>query len=143
MPDSNLDFLVAADDALRALLEKARTLAVVGLSSNPARPSHGVARYLQSHGYRVVPVNPRETEVLGEPAYPDLGSAPGPIDVVVVFRRPEDAPQVADQAIAAGTPVLWLQDGVVSPEAALRAHEAGLTVVMDDCIRRRHRRLLG
>jgi predicted CoA-binding protein len=136
-------FLVEDDDRLRAILESARTIAVVGLSSDPHRPSNDVASYLQSCGYRIVPVNPNETQVLGEAAVASLRDIPGPIDVVCVFRRPSEVAPHADEAIAAGARVLWLQDGVIDPVSAQRAHEAGLEVVMDRCMLRDHSRLLG
>lgn len=124
-----------ADQELRAILDRARTIAVVGLSSNPRRDSHGVARFLQVRGYRIVPVNPNETEVLGEKAYPTLLDVPDPVDLVNVFRRPAATPEVAERAVALGAPVLWLQLGIESDEARRIAEEAGLTVIMDLCIR--------
>lgn len=131
------------DRELRALLGEARTIAVVGLSSKPGRPSHEVAAYLQQHGYRVVPVNPNETEVLGERAYPGLTAIPSEvaIDVVDVFRRPEETPEVARDAVAVGAKVLWLQEGIWNEEAYRIASEAGLEVIMGVCIRQVKRRL--
>jgi predicted CoA-binding protein len=131
------------DRELRILLGEARTIAVVGLSSRPGRPSLDVAAYLQQRGYRIVPVNPRETEVLGERAYPSLGDIPEDlaIDVVDVFRRAEDTPPVARDAVAIGAKVLWLQDGIVNEEAYRIATEAGLEVIMGVCIRRADQRL--
>ena len=120
------------------ILRSARTIAVVGLSANPRRPSHGVARYLQRAGYRIIPVNPNVAEVLGERAYPTLAELPGPVDVVEVFRRSEFAGGIVDEAIAIGAGAVWLQDGVVDEPAAERARAAGLDVVMDDCMMRRH-----
>ena len=120
-----------------------QVIAVVGLSSDPARPSYRVARKLQRMGYRIVPVNPRATEILGEKAYPDLASVPGPVDVVVVFRAPEHAPAIAREAVARGARVFWLQEGVVSPEAARIAAEGGLSVVMNRCIYKEAQRLRG
>jgi predicted CoA-binding protein len=127
------------------LLGDVHTIAVVGLSSKPNRPSLEVARYLQEHGYRIVPVNPNETEVLGEPAYPTLAEIPEDveIDVVDVFRRAEDTPEVARQAVAVGARVLWLQEGIVSEEAAGIATEGGLDVIMGVCIRHVRARLMG
>ena len=131
------------DRELRVLLGDAHTIAVVGLSSKPDRPSLSVAEYLQERGYRIVPVNPRETEVLGEPAYATLGDIPRDIyvDVVDVFRRAEDTPDVARDAVAIGAKVLWLQDGIVNDEAYRIASEAGLEVIMGVCIRRTIKRL--
>lgn len=126
------------------ILTCARTIAVVGLSSNPARPSFGVARYLQQQGYRIVPVNPREREVLGEPAYGDLGEAAaavGAIEIVDVFRRAEHVPAVAAAAIAIGARLLWLQEGVAHAEAEAAARAAGLQVVSSRCLLKQHARL--
>ena len=125
-----------SDPELRALLGDARTIAVVGLSSDPGRVSHRIARYLQQKGYRVIPVNPNETEVLGERAYPSLREVPADerIDVVDVFRRPEYTPDVARDAVAARAKVLWLQSGIVNDEARQIAEDAGLDVVMGVCI---------
>ena len=120
----------------RALAGK--TIAVVGLSSDPARPSYGVARYLQRQGYRIIPVNPNEQKVLGEQAYPSLREVPVPVDVVDVFRRPDAVPEIVEDAIAIGAPVLWLQQGVIHPQAAARAQAAGLAVVMDRCMKVEH-----
>ena len=136
---------VPSDAELRSLLGDARTVAVVGLSSKPHRDSHDVASYLQSKGYRIVPVNPKETEVLGERAYPTLDDVPGEvaIDVVDVFRRAEDTPPIAEAAVRRGAKVLWLQDGIVNEDARRIAEEAGLTVIMGVCIRTTRKRLEG
>jgi uncharacterized protein len=120
-----------------------RTIAMVGLSSRPDSPSYEVAQYLQEHGYRVIPINPRESEVLGERAYPSLREAPAGIDVVDVFRRPDAAPAIVEDAISIGAPVLWLQLGVVNEEAAARAESAGMTIVMDRCMHIEHLRRAG
>ena len=125
-------------DAAEKILTSARTIAVVGLSANPRRPSHGVARYLQRVGYRIIPVNPNLEEVLGERAYPTLREIPQPVDVVDVFRRSEFVGPIVDDAIAIQATAVWLQDGVFDEEAAARARAAGLDVVMDDCMMRRH-----
>jgi uncharacterized protein len=132
------------DRELRILLGDARTIAVVGLSSDPERPSFGVAAYLQAHDYRIVPINPNEREVLGERAYPSLLDLPSdpPIDVVDVFRRPEATPEVARDAVRIGAKVLWLQEGIVSDEAYRIANEAGLEVIMGVCIRTTRRRVM-
>jgi predicted CoA-binding protein len=127
-------------EEIRDILRTARTIAVVGLSDRPDRPSHGVAAYLKAHGYRIIPVNPAVHEVLGEKAYSRLEDVPEQIDVVDVFRRPEHVPQIVDAAIAVGAKVVWLQDGVVHEEAAAKARAAGLRVVMDRCMLRDHRR---
>jgi uncharacterized protein len=131
------------DRELRALLGDVRTIAVVGLSSKPNRPSLEVARYLQEHGYRIVPVNPNETEVLGERSYPSLADVPERVDVVDVFRRAEDTPAIARDAVAIGARVLWLQEGIVSDEAARIATDGGLEVIMGVCIRHVRARLMG
>jgi predicted CoA-binding protein len=133
------------DAELRSILDEAKTIAVVGLSSKPGRDSHGVARYLQRRGYRIVPVNPNETEVLGEKAYPSVLDVPKdvPIDIVDVFRRAEETPPIAEQAVKAGARVLWLQEGIVSDEARRIAEEGGLRVVMGVCIRTVKGRLEG
>jgi predicted CoA-binding protein len=138
----DLSFLIEDDAGLRAILREARTIAVVGLSSNPARPSHDVAAYLQDAGYRIIPVNPQERQVLGVPAVADLHAIAGPVDVVEVFRRSSEVAPHVDEAIAIGARVLWLQDGVIDREAAQRAHDAGLRVVMDRCMLRDHARLM-
>lgn len=122
------------DSELKALLQAARTIAVVGASSKPDRPSYGVFARLQRAGYRVIPVNPFETEVHGERAVPTLADVPVPIDIVDVFRRAEETPKVAEEAVRAGAKVLWLQLGVVNERAEAIAREGGLTVVMDACI---------
>jgi uncharacterized protein len=140
-----MDAMTPEDRELRALLGEARTIAVVGLSSREGRPSFTVARYLQAHGYRIVPVNPRETEVLGEPAYPTLRDLPVDlrVDVVDVFRRSEETPEVARDAVAIGAKVLWLQEGIYNEEAYRIADEAGLDVIMGVCIRHTRERLEG
>lgn len=123
------------------ILHSARTIAVVGLSGKRYRPSYGVAEYLQRAGFRIIPVNPEETEVLGEKAYPDLDSIPEAVDVVDVFRRAEFVPPIVEAAIRKGAKMVWMQEGVIHEEAAKRAEEAGLAVVMDRCILKDHRRL--
>ena len=123
------------------ILRSARTIAVVGVSSKRFRPSYGVTEYMQRAGYRIIPVNPQETEVLGEKSYPDLDSIPGPVDIVDIFRRSEFVPEIVDAAIRKGAKMIWMQEGVVHEEAARRAEAAGLAVVMDHCILKEHRRL--
>lgn len=119
---------------IKRLIQGMKTIAVVGLSAKPDRPSHGVARGMQRFGYKIVPVNPGQTELLGEKVYPDLLSLPGPVDLVDVFRSPEHVDEVVDQCIAKRLPALWLQEGVVNEQAAQRARDAGMFVVMDRCL---------
>jgi predicted CoA-binding protein len=130
-----------ADAELRRIMAASRRIAVVGISDKPSRPSHMVARYLKDHGYCIVPVNPKLTEVLGEKCYPDLASIPEPVDMVDVFRQAVDCPPVAAAAVAVGAKVLWLQLGIVSEEARRIAAAGGLTVVMDRCLKIEHARL--
>lgn len=139
--DEHPEPYLPGDEELRAILGRARTIAVVGLSSDPEKYSNEVAGYLQQHGYRIVPVNPFETEVLGEKAYPSLLEVPDPIDVVDVFRRAEETPEIARQAVQIGAKVLWLQEDIVNDEARRIAEKAGLDVVMGVCIKSTHRRL--
>jgi predicted CoA-binding protein len=126
------------DSALTQLLTEATTIAIVGASSNPDKASYGIMRKLQQAGYRVIPVNPRETEILGERSYPSLADIPDRIDIVDVFRRPEETPEIADEAVTIGAKALWLQTGISNEDAAARAEAAGLTVVMDACIGATH-----
>lgn len=128
---------------LRAVLKSCHTLAVVGLSAEWHRPSYFAAKYMQEHGYRIIPVNPKYPEILGEKCYPSLAAIPEPVDMVDVFRKPEDCPPIAREAVAIGAKVLWLQLGVVSPEAQTIAQAAGLTVVMDHCVKIEYARLFG
>ena len=123
------------------ILQASRTIAVVGLSAKRYRPSYGLAEYMQRAGYRIIPLNPHETEVLGEKCYPDVESVPEPIDIVDIFRRSEYVPEIVEAAIRKGAKVVWMQEGVIHEEAARRAREAGLEVVMDRCILKDHRRL--
>lgn len=125
-----------------ALLRDSRVIAVVGLSSNRRRPSYGVSEYMQSMGYRIIPVNPLETEVLGEKAYASLDNVPEPVDIVNIFRRSEFVPEIVDAAIRIGAKCVWMQEGVVHEEAAAKARAAGLEVVMNRCILKEHRRML-
>lgn len=123
------------DQEMTEVLRQAKTIAVVGLSSNPLRPSFGVSRFLQRQGYRVIPVNPNETEVLGEKAYPTVKDVPGAVDIVNIFRRPARVPEVIEAALQkGGVRCIWMQEGVVNHEAAKQAERAGLPVVMDRCI---------
>lgn len=130
-------------DVVAQILRGTKTIAVVGLSSNPMRPSHGVAEYLKSVGYRIIPVNPNETEVLGEKSYARLEDVPEPVDVVDVFRRAEEVPAVAESAIKIKAKVLWMQLGIENGEAAERALAAGLVVVEDACLMVEHKRRRG
>ena len=123
-----------SDETLRKLLTTAKTIAIVGASGSPDKPSHNIMARLQRAGYKVIPVNPRETEILGEPTYATLRDIPVPIDIVDVFRRPDDTPAIADEAVAIGAKALWLQKGIASEEAAAKATAGGLAVVMDKCI---------
>ncbi len=123
------------------ILQSSRTIAVVGLSGKRYRPSYGVAEYMKRSGYRIIPVNPNETEVFGEKCYPDLDSVPEPIDIVDIFRRSEFVPEIVEAAIRCGAKAVWMQEGVIHEEAARRAQAAGLAVVMDRCILKDHRRL--
>ncbi len=129
------------DDQLRTILTDAKTIAMVGASSNPEKPSYRIFGQLLAAGYRVIPVNPRETEVHGQRAVASLAEVEGPIDIVDVFRKSEDTPAIADEAVAAKAKVLWLQLGVTSDDAAARATAAGLTVVMDSCLGATHHAL--
>jgi predicted CoA-binding protein len=126
-------------DPITELLRRARTIAVVGLSNNPLRPSHGVSAYMQSQGYRIIPVNPQIESSLGEKAYISLLDVPGKIDIVNIFRRPEFVEEVVDQAIQLRVPAIWMQEDVIHEKAAEKARRAGLFVVMDRCILKDHR----
>lgn len=127
-----------SDDELRELLTTARTIAVAGASGNPDKASYGIMQKLQRDGYRVIPVNPRESEILGERTYASLLDIPEKVDIVDVFRRPEDTPAVADEAVKIGASALWLQQGISNEDAAACAEAGGLTVVMDACISATH-----
>lgn len=122
-------------EQIKALLEQANTIAVVGLSDDPSKTSHQVSAAMQQKGYRIIPVNPNADEILGEKCYPSLRDIPEPVDIVNVFRRPEHTPPIAEDAVAIGAKALWLQLGIVNEEAARIANEGGLTVVMDRCIK--------
>jgi len=125
-------------DALAEILDKYKTLAIVGLSSKPMRPSFGVASYMRDHGYQIIPVNPHEKSVLGEKAYASLEEVGASVEVVVIFRRPEFVPEVVEAAIRKQAKVVWMQEGVIHEQAAQRARAAGLQVVMDRCILKEH-----
>ena len=128
---------------LRRILTRSRVVAVVGLSASWYRPSYFAAKYLQDHGYRIIPVNPTHAEVLGEKCYPDLASVPDPVDVVDCFRRAEDMPPIARAAVAKGAKVLWMQIGIRSEEATRIAFAGGLEVVMNRCVKIEHARVMG
>jgi predicted CoA-binding protein len=128
------------DDRIKEILLNRKNVAVVGLSSDSTRPSYGVAKYLQGKGFKIIPVNPNETEILGEKAYPDLVAIPEEVDIVDVFRRPEHVPDIVDQAIKIKAKVLWMQEGVINHPAALKASQNGITVVMDRCMAKQCRK---
>jgi len=129
-------------ERITQLLQTAKTIAVVGLTDSPMRPSYGVSSYMQSHGYRIIPVNPNISQSLGEPAYASLHEIPEKIDIVNIFRRPEAVPEIVDQAIQLKVPAIWMQEGVIHEAAVEKAQQAGIFVVMDKCILKEHRRYL-
>jgi hypothetical protein len=133
----------AQPDPIRELLERAKTIAVVGLSDSPLRPSHGVSAYMQIHGYKIVPVNPNIRISLGEKSYPSLADVPEKVDIVNIFRRPELVEEIVDQAIALKIPAVWMQEDVINEKAAEKARKAGMLVVMDHCILKEHRARFG
>jgi len=130
------------DKTLTELLASTKTIAVIGASSNPSRASLGVSRFLRRQGYRVIPVNPNETEVLGEKAYPSLKDVPEHVDIVDIFRRPARVPEVVEEALQKGVRCIWMQEGIVNEAAAQTAEQAGVPVVMDRCILKELARLL-
>jgi hypothetical protein len=136
MPLSN-----ASPEAVRRILASARTVAVIGLSDKPDRDSHHVAAYLQAHGYRIIPVNPNVSTVLGEKAYPNLREVLEPVDIVDIFRKPDAVPEIVDEAIARRAQVIWMQEGIAHNAAADKARAAGLQVVMNKCMLKEHRNL--
>ena len=129
---------INSTETIRRILDECRTIAVVGLSSDPSRPSNSVSGYMRRQGYRVIPVNPNETSVFGEKSYPDLSAVEERIDLVDVFRRSDEAGKAVDEAIAVGAKAVWLQEGVIDSAAAQRAEDAGLMVVMDRCWLKEH-----
>jgi predicted CoA-binding protein len=133
----------ANDEVIKQILEQVKTIAVVGLSSKAGRMSLAVATYLNANGYRTIPINPHETEVLGERAYPSLAALNEPVDMVQIFRRPEAVPEIVDQALAKGIKIIWMQDGAGHEAAAATARAAGATVVVNDCMMRQHGQLFG
>jgi uncharacterized protein len=126
-------------DPIREILKRSKTIAVVGLSSSPLRPSHGVSAYMQTHGYKIIPVNPDIHGALGEKSYPSLMEVPDKIDMVNIFRRPEFVEEIVDQAIHLKIPAVWMQEGVINEKAAEKARKAGMFVAMDLCILKEHR----
>jgi uncharacterized protein len=130
-------------DPITELLKRARTIAVVGLSNSPLRPSHGVSAYMQTQGYRIIPVNPEIKGALGEKAYASLSEVPEKIDIVNIFRRPEFVEEIVDQAIQLKIPAVWMQEEVINPAAAEKARRAGMFVVMDRCILKEHKARFG
>jgi predicted CoA-binding protein len=141
-PVNRSPYATTVQDRVR-ILEMYKRIAMVGLSSNPFRPSHFAAIYMLSHGYDITPVNPRETEVLGRKSYPSLLEVPGPIEIVDIFREPAAVPAIVEDAITRGAKVIWMQLGVIHEEAAARARRAGLEVVMDRCVKIEHARIFG
>jgi predicted CoA-binding protein len=130
---------LSKSDPIFDLLQRSKAIAVVGLSNSPLRPSHGVSAYMQTHGYRIIPVNPKIQDSLGEKSYASLLDVPSKIDIVNIFRRPEFVEEIVDQAIQLKVPAIWMQEGVVHEKAAERAGKAGIFVVMDSCILQEHR----
>ena len=130
--------MTVQSDPIRDLLQRAKTIAVVGLSDNPLRPSHGVAAYMQLHGYEIIPINPTIGEVLGEKSYASLSDVPEKIDIVNIFRRPEFVEEIVDEAIRLNIPAVWMQEGVINQRAAEKARKAGIFVAMDLCILKEH-----
>jgi uncharacterized protein len=141
-PVNGTEFATTSFDRLRILREY-RTIAMVGLSANPFRPSHFAAIYMLAEGYNIIPVNPRETEILGRRCYPSLRDIPTPVEIVDIFREPSAVPPIVEEAIAIGAKVVWMQLGVINHAAALRARAAGLEVVMDACVKIEHARFFG
>jgi predicted CoA-binding protein len=136
----SLTVAVTEAESIAELLKSAKTIAVVGLTDSPMRPSYGVSRYMQGHGYRIIPVNPNISESLGEKAYASLLDVPERIDIVDIFRRSDAVPEIVEQTIALKVPAIWMQEGVVHEEAAEKARRAGIFVVMDKCILKEHMR---
>ncbi|HVO81058.1 MAG TPA: CoA-binding protein [Terriglobales bacterium] len=135
--------MASAPDPIRELLKRSKTIAVVGLSNSPLRPSHGVSAYMQTQGYQIIPVNPQIDEVLGERSYASLLEVPEKIDIVNIFRRPDAVEEIVDQAIQLNVPAVWMQETVINEKAAEKARQAGIFVVMDRCILQEHRARFG
>ncbi|MFH2035491.1 MAG: CoA-binding protein [Candidatus Zixiibacteriota bacterium] len=145
MYGSGFDWKNPSPEKITELFRKSKTIAVVGLSAKPERPSHGVSKYLQDHGYKIVPVNPNETEILGEKVFSDLASIPDidDVDIVNIFRRPEEVPGIIDSAIDLGVKAIWMQENVISIPAFKAGELAGVFMVMDRCMFKEHIRLIG
>jgi predicted CoA-binding protein len=133
----------SSSDPITEVLRQAKTIAVVGLSDSPLRPSHGVSAYMQAHGYKIIPVNPHISEALGEKSYQSLLEVPQKIDIVNIFRRPEFVEAIVDQAIELKAPAVWMQEGVINERAAEKARQAGMFVAMDLCILKEHKARFG
>jgi hypothetical protein len=133
----------AESDPIHDLLARSKTIAVVGLSDSPLRPSHGVSAYMQAQGYKIIPVNPKISEALGERSYPSLADVPEKIDIVNIFRRPEFVEEIVDQAIQLNIPAVWMQEGVINQRAAEKTRKAGMFVAMDLCILKEHKARFG
>jgi len=131
---SSQQYTNPSDEQIKRILQKYKKVAVVGLSPDPSKPSNGVSRYLQGRGFKIIPVNPKETEILGEKAYPDLSSIPEKVEIVDIFRRPEYVPPIVDEAIKIGAKVVWMQEGIINHPAAIKASQNGIMVVMDRCM---------
>ena len=125
------------------ILTSSKTIAVVGLSANPERPSNDVAGYLLEQGYEIIPVNPKESQILGQKAYPNLSSIPQKVDVVQIFRKPEDVPPIINEAIKIKAKAVWMQEGIINEQAAASAKDAGLMVAMNKCMFKEHQKLIG
>lgn len=132
--DGSQQYANPSDEKIKQILQRYKKVAVVGLSPEPSRPSHNVARYLQGRGFKIIPVNPNAKEILGEKAYPDLSSLPEKVEIVDIFRRPEYVAPIVDEAIKVGAKVVWMQEGVVNHPAAIKASQNGITVVMNRCM---------
>jgi predicted CoA-binding protein len=132
--DSSQQYANPLDEQIKRILQRYKKVAVVGLSPEPSRPSHGVARYLQGRGFKIIPVNPNAKEILGEKAYPDLSSLPEKVEIVDIFRRPEHVPLIVEEATKIGAKVVWMQEGVINHPAAIKASQNGITVIMNRCM---------
>lgn len=141
MISNSEEYVNPTDEEIKEILQKYKTVTVVGLSSDPSRPSYGVSRYLKGKGFKIIPVNPKETEILGEKAYPDLSSIPEKVEIVDIFRRPEHVPTIVEEAIRIGAKVIWMQEGVINHTSAIFASQKGILVVMDKCMLKEYQAL--